>query len=213
MPYLIREKVDFDLTTEARNDISQCRNRCAHRAINGKFDKLLFIDADISWEGLDILKLLKSDKKIIGGTYPLKAFPIRLNFVPKHEENLAPNFDVQKYVDERADENGELEVHRIPTGFLMIDVSVFKDLEPFVQSYHHRDPMLGEEEHEKMFFPKNIDATGFYNMEDWGFCEAAQKAGHKIYWQTKVVVDHVGTHTYSARIPLEESYQISYDRP
>lgn len=206
-PYLVRDNINFDLKTEARNDISQSRNRCAKTAIQGGFDKLLFIDADIAWEGLDVMNLLKSDKKIIGGSYPLKAFPIRLNFVPKNEEHLKPNFDVQKYVDERADENGILEVHRIPTGFLMIDVSVFKDIEPFVSSYHSVDPMLGEREDEKMYFPKNIDATGFYNMEDWGFCELAQKAGHRIYFHSKSIVDHVGKHTYSAKINLADSYQ------
>jgi hypothetical protein len=34
----------------------------------------MFIDADISWEPLDIIKLIISDKALIGGIYPLKQY-------------------------------------------------------------------------------------------------------------------------------------------
>ena len=34
----------------------------------------MFIDSDISWDPIDILKLLVSDKHIVGGVYPFRLF-------------------------------------------------------------------------------------------------------------------------------------------
>ncbi len=116
--------------------------------------------------------------------------------------------DPSKYLETHMDENGEVEVHRIPTGFLMIDISVFKDIEPLCQKYNPgRDPILGVMQDETMFFPMGINDEGVLNTEDWGFCELAQKAGHKIYFQTRSIVDHVGRHQYSAIKPIDKSYK------
>ena len=207
--HLLREQVQWGITTESRNLLSQCRNRMAHLALKGGYDKLLFIDADVIWNGSDVIKLLRSDKKIIAGAYPFKAFPIRLNIVPKLEWGLTQNFDYQTdFIDKYADPvTKEVEVFRAPTGFLMIDVSVLQDMWDHTDVYRHKDPMMTEEENEHMFFPVGIDPVSkFLNTEDWGFCDLAQKLGHKIYWHTEVVVDHVGKHTYSARVPIAQSY-------
>lgn len=208
MAYLIRNGIEFDVMHEARNLIHQARNRMAHYAINNGFDKLMFIDADISWRISDLDALIKSNHKIVGGTYPLKTFPIRLNFVPMQGiYGSATTFDVNEYMHKYADEEGAVEVHMIPTGFLMIDISVFKDLDPIVEQYNHRDPMRKELEFEKMYFPFKIGEDGFLLTEDWGFCDLVRKLGYKIYWQTKAIVDHVGSHTYSAITPLDKSYK------
>jgi hypothetical protein len=45
------------------------------RAMNNpKMTHIIFIDNDIAWNPVDILKLLISDKQIIGGIYPLKQY-------------------------------------------------------------------------------------------------------------------------------------------
>lgn len=207
IPYLTRAGVGFSLINEARNLINQARNRSAHYAINNGFDKLLFIDSDIKWKPEHVMELLKSDKKIVGGVYPVKAYPIRLNFVPLQNIGLPENFDGQWFIDTHADKTtGEVEVHMLATGFLMIDVSVFKDLDPVAEKYHTRDPIKGTTEHEKMYFPFNITKEGFLNTEDWGFCDLARSVGHKIYWNTRVIVDHIGSHLYSATTPIDETY-------
>lgn len=209
MPSLLRNKVEFEIMTEARNLIHQARNRAAHYAINNGFDKLLFIDADISWKPQDIINLLVSDKKVIGGLYPFKSFPIKLNFVPKQGIYETETFDIQQYVDDFADKRtGEVEVHMLPTGFMMVDVSVFKELEPHVETYNHRDQLMQKLEHEKMFFPFKIAEDGFLYTEDWGFCDLVRnKLGHSIYWNTKVIVDHVGSHSFSGITPIDQSYK------
>jgi acyl-CoA synthetase (AMP-forming)/AMP-acid ligase II len=41
---------------------------------NPKMTHIIFIDNDISWDPQDILKLIISDKNIVGGIYPLKNY-------------------------------------------------------------------------------------------------------------------------------------------
>src|SRR5258707_15025509 len=52
--------------------ISRGRNRCASIALDGGFDKMIFIDADVGWKWSDLHALIRSDKLVIGGTYPVK---------------------------------------------------------------------------------------------------------------------------------------------
>ena len=208
LPLLLRNKIGLGEIHETKNFISQARNRCAHYAINNGFDKLLFIDADMSWEGPEVMELINSPHKIVGGSYPFKTFPIRLNFQPLLPDVAEYEQDPSKYLESHMDENGEVEVHRVPTGFLCIDVSVFKDIEPMCKTYNPgRDPLLGEMQNETMFFPMGINEFGGLDTEDWGFCDLVQKAGHKIYFQTKAIVDHVGRHVYSATKPIDKAYK------
>jgi hypothetical protein len=206
--YLIAEGWEFTVFTEARGYVSQARNRAAEYAIKHGFDKLLFIDADIAWEPDQPIRLLRSNKKVVGGTYPFKAFPISLNVVPVLGTG---HFDLKEYCEKLCDELGEVEVYRIPTGFLMIDVSIFKIIEPFVQTYHHRDPLLNLREEERNFFPDMIGEDGALHSEDWGFCALVQKAGEKCYFNVNCVVDHIGIHRYSAVTPINEGYKNARD--
>lgn len=205
---LTHNKIGFSIINEARNLIHQARNRSAHYALNNGFDKIIFIDADIKWQGMDVLRLLASKKRIVGGLYPLKTFPIKLNFVPMQGIYKTETFVIKEYIESYAEKDtGEVEIHMLPTGFMCIDTSVFKELEPIVESYKHRDQYTREHEYEKMFFPFKIAEDGFILTEDWGFCDLVRtKLNEKVYWNTNVVVDHVGNHTYSAKTPIEESY-------
>jgi hypothetical protein len=68
----IHLKVEF-----CKNDslVSRARNNLIARAMTDKdATHFLFIDNDISWDPLDILKLLMADKDLIGGIYPLKNY-------------------------------------------------------------------------------------------------------------------------------------------
>jgi hypothetical protein len=69
---------NVDLQIEfCRNDslVSRARNNLVARAMNDpKMTHIMFIDNDISWDPLDILKLMISGKQLVGGIYPLKNY-------------------------------------------------------------------------------------------------------------------------------------------
>jgi hypothetical protein len=68
----------IDLKVEfCKNDslVSRARNNLVAKAMNNpKTTHIMFIDSDISWDPIDIIKLLLSDKQLVGGIYPLKYY-------------------------------------------------------------------------------------------------------------------------------------------
>ena len=74
----IFKQFNIKLTVEfCRNDslVTRARNNLVARAMNDpEMTHIMFIDNDISWDPVDILKLLITDKQLIGGIYPLKHY-------------------------------------------------------------------------------------------------------------------------------------------
>jgi hypothetical protein len=70
--YSIGISIDF-----CKNDslVSRARNNLVARAMNNSnMTHIMFIDNDITWDPVDIIKLLLSDKQLVGGIYPLKNY-------------------------------------------------------------------------------------------------------------------------------------------
>jgi hypothetical protein len=70
--YGISLKIEF-----CRNDslVTRARNNLIAKAMShSDTTHILFIDSDISWDPNDVLKLILSDKSLIGGVYPLKKY-------------------------------------------------------------------------------------------------------------------------------------------
>lgn len=199
IPVMLEHGIQFDIMTESRNLISVSRNKCAHRALERGCDKLLFIDSDMVWEPEYILKLANSKHEIVGGTYPFRTMSNILNLISLEEHGKS--WKIEDFIAQHADENGEVEVQKLPTGFLMIDTSVFRKLMPLVKTYRWKDPMSPEDDVEKDFFPISIQNERM-ETEDWGFCRVAKEAGYKIYWNTRVITDHVGIHQFSVKTKI-----------
>lgn len=190
-------------TLETESLIPRGRNKCARFALMNDYDKLLFIDADMVWTPEDVKLLLDSKKPIIGGTYPLKTFPITLNFNALAEKgaelwnNTRLIDDYMAFKAKFADAKGEVEVRHIPTGFMLIDTKVFKKLiqDGTAPRYQTFQPDNNTVEVFYDFFPIGV-VEGEYESEDWAFCSLASKAGFPIHLQTKVVTGHIGVHHY-----------------
>jgi len=70
--YGIGISVDF-----CKNDslVSRARNNLVARAMNNPaMTHIMFIDNDITWDPIDIIKLLIAKKPLVGGIYPLKHY-------------------------------------------------------------------------------------------------------------------------------------------
>jgi len=140
-------KVEFckndSLVTRARN------NLIARAMTDPDCSHVLFIDNDISWDPVDILKLLMAEKDLIGGIYPLKNYdweklvkdpqnPFNSNIVQslikkKNESQLAGllsdsamiqhnllRYNVN-YMNQFLEINNNVaKVKHLPTGFMMI---------------------------------------------------------------------------------------------
>jgi hypothetical protein len=72
------QQFNIPITVEfCKNDslVSRARNNLVAKALsNLNTTHLMFIDNDITWDPIDIIKLLLSNKSLVGGIYPLKKY-------------------------------------------------------------------------------------------------------------------------------------------
>jgi hypothetical protein len=155
------KSLNIDVHVEfCKNDslVSRARNNLIARAMfDLKMTHVLFIDSDISWEPVSILKLLISEKQLVGGVYPLKHYnwdrlikdplnPYRSDIIPswiksKNESQLKDIIDDEtiiqnkllsyniNYLDNYLQIDDNLaKVKHTATGFMMIQRSVLENM-------------------------------------------------------------------------------------
>lgn len=156
---------------------------------------LIFIDADIEFDPMDVMALMYADKQIIGGIYPCKSTPITwpMNFDRSTLENLPHD-----------PESGAFEVQDAPTGFLMIRRDA---AERMVEEYRSTRCMVQPggwdapaNANTYNVFPLSIDADGMLLSEDFGFCRLWQGIGGKVWVIPGIELGHAGRHTYRGRL-------------
>lgn len=180
--------------------IPRGRNTCAATFLKSDWDKIFFIDADITWTFEDFKKVVTSENLIVGGACPLKRYPIQLSFnVFDRDSHFFPS-DQKKTVDgframSQAYGNKELAVRHVGSAFLCIDRSVLEALKPHVESY--TDTTTPEPIEAWDFFRVGVSPIdNTYHSEDWGFCQLAAEHGFVTHLHPDIIVQHSGTHTF-----------------
>jgi len=191
--------------------ITRARNELARIFLEKGFDYLMFIDADISFDGQAVATLMAADKDICVGIYPKKEVDWKKvsEAAKLGKENLADygGAFVFNMVGSRAEtnEDGCIEVRHGGTGFMLIKRKVFEDLMPHVPTYRtssYKDPVTEDYvkplTHE--FFATSIDHTGALLSEDYHFCELWRKHGGTIWANPFIKLEHVGTYVFGGDI-------------
>jgi hypothetical protein len=191
--------------------IQRARNNLVHSFLRSGCTHMLFIDADIKFDGNDVLKMLDADKDIICGIYPLKyidwarVHQAAKNGVPPdqlryHSTKLVANLlSNQSFVNVL--ENEPFEVLDSGTGFMLIKRRVFEELLPVVPTYIHASiDVAGSIEpdatvHE--FFAASIDPDhNILLSEDYHFCRLWRQHGGSIHVAPWVRLGHIGTYQF-----------------
>jgi hypothetical protein len=128
--------------------------------------------------------MIAADKDIIAGLYPKKAYPISLNLNLNQETKIqGPLFTCDT----------------VATGFLMFKRKVYADLIAAHPTTKYVDDVgLGEHFEPFMYaiFDCVIDEKGHYLSEDWTFCRRAKALGYEIWADSRVMLNHTGTHEF-----------------
>lgn len=192
--------------------ITRGRNELVRIFLEKGFDYLMFIDADISFNGGAVATLLAADRDIACGVYPKKEIDWKqvAKFAKEGREDLAQygGAFVMNMVgdkDAETDQDGMIEVRHGGTGFMLIKRKVFEALMPHVPTYRtstFRDPETNEYAKPLTyeFFATSIDSTGALLSEDYHFCDLWRKQGGKIYANPFIKLEHVGTYIYTGDI-------------
>lgn len=188
--------------------ITRARNELARLFLEKGMDYLMFIDADISFDGNAVAQLLAADRDICVGIYPKKEVDWKkvAEAAKAGKENLADYggafvMNMVQGVDKvETDADGVLEVRHGGTGFMLIKRRVFEQLAPHVPTYRTSTHKIDGEYTKPLtheFFATSIDDTGALLSEDYHFCDLWRKHGGKIWANPFIKLDHVGTYVYT----------------
>jgi hypothetical protein len=218
--------LNFGLETIANESlITRARNNIVQDFIESDFSHLIFIDADIDFQPVDVFKLLLRKKDVISGAYPVKginwdatvgaktpqaareaATHYVINLTPKQLEEHKGKKDIKISLTD-----GLLEVYDTGTGFLCISRdAIDKMIEAYGEdisydsdsvSYDENGNALPGKKKVHALFDTSIDLeTNRYLSEDYTFCRRWQKMGEQIWVDPSIILNHVGMNVYRGHI-------------
>ena len=197
--------------------IQRARNYLADEFLRSDCTKLMFIDADIDFNPMDVLALAALDKDIIGAPYPKKCVawervaeatklglaepnPTQLErFIGDYVFNPVPG-TTQIKIDEPT------EVLETGTGFLMIDRKAFEKWQAAYPDKmylpdHNRTEHFNGSRKIGLFFDCIVDPkTQRYLSEDYYFCQTAREAGMSVWLCPWMQLKHVGTFIFGGSL-------------
>ncbi|MDP9964635.1 hypothetical protein FB547_105330 [Variovorax beijingensis] len=204
--FSIRVEVGSSLVTRARNEM------LVDFLLDPTLTHVIWIDADISFDPSDIMRLLRLDLDVVAGAYPIKNFMWPIDIPPGTTrigradfERLSTRFPVNSGAGLPGipDDNGVMEVAEAPTGFMVIKRSVFEAL---IQHYPHLryvpDGLWSPERAALCyrFFDVMVDeSTQRYLSEDYAFCHRWRAIGGKVFIDTTVQLGHTGNYEFRGR--------------
>ena len=148
------------------------RNQLVNDFLESDAERLVFLDADITWELGDLVKIAHSPVDFVGGAYRYKFetenYPVGWLDTPELWAN----------------EHGLLEVKALPGGFLSLSKRVFDDFRAF-----HGERTFEHFGHE-MYCYFSMPWNGRMNGEDSFFCYEYQQASGKVYLDPELHLTH-----------------------
>lgn len=191
--------------------INRARNNLVMSFLDSDFSHLLFIDADISFNKDEVLRLLSYDLPVLAGMYPKKSIDFK-----KITEALKDGKTVEQAVHNAFEYVGAVAAGEDPqiimrdpntplkkfvyagTGFMLISREVFDKLIPKVERYmNHYGNIDGLTYN---FFSISIDPNSKLLLsEDYHFCKLCNEADIPIYVASWMDLKHTGSYTFGTQ--------------
>lgn len=156
--------------------ITMGRNQMAADFLASDCDRLMFVDADVSWNPGELIKVASHPVDVVGGAYRYKTvqedYPIQ--WLDRPELWADP-------------ETGLLEVGSVPGGFLAISRKALETLKEA-----HPERAYTHEGHQFHAFFTAPFADGRLWGEDTAFCNDWRQAGGKVWLDTELTLTHSG---------------------
>ncbi|MDQ0305328.1 hypothetical protein [Ancylobacter polymorphus] len=173
--------------------ICKARNELVAHFLASRFTDLIFIDDDMEWSPNDVLRLLASDKQVIGGVGRMRV----------EKPNSDPEVWCWRPLTDAAgglnqDEMGAIEVRGVGAAMLRIHRSVFEAMIAAHPEWKRPGARDWPEEiranyHE--FFAQTAEAS-----EDYLFCNRWRDLGGAVWVDPQITLGHVGSYTYRGSV-------------
>lgn len=211
-----------------KNDslVSRARNNLIAKAMaKENVTHIMFIDNDITWDPVDILKLLVSNKSLIGGVYPLKKYnwnkltdknntnAIQTMLEKKNNSELKNvisdedmiqhsllNYNTNFLDNFLTIQNNLTTVKHIATGFMMIKRATIEKMFLSYPSTKYTDDvgfLIGNEnKYAYALFDCGVEDDHYFS-EDWLFCHRWSKMGGNVYIDVSINLRHTGNEDFN----------------
>ena len=212
--------VPFELYTLFNESlVTRARNVCAHEFLKTDYTHMMFIDADIVFDPVDVLKMLTYDRDIMCGPYSKKTVRWdrvmqalskgHLNLGSKEDEieGFTGDFFFTPTTNNRISLSTPIEVAEAGTGFMIIKRECFEKFENAHPELKYISDTLGRggelyKQEMLAYFDTVIDPdSGRYLSEDYMFCRYSRKAGLKVWLCPWIKLQHIGNYTYKGSFP------------
>lgn len=196
--------------------ITRARNGMAYDFMQSDATHLMFIDADITFDPKDIVRMIQADKDIICGLYPKKEINWQLvsdavkrgvdyKDLPNYTGSFVVNL-VGGAMESTGNINEPMEIDNGGTGFMLIKREVFDKLKPTVPTYTNDMILIVDKNPVKKiiheYFATSIDEVSNRLLsEDYHFCKIAREAGFKVYAAPWANLTHSGTYNFNGTLP------------
>lgn len=155
--------------------IVQGRNQLSYEFMESDFDRLVFLDSDVTFEPGSLIKLAYMPVDFVGGCYRHKRAQESYPIIWQNKSELWVN----KY--------GLLEVESLPTGFLALSRKVFETIrDKFPERAHTH---FGEKSFS--YFQMPVQGGILYG-EDFFFCREWRALGGHIFLDPEINLTHWG---------------------
>lgn len=161
--------------------VDDARNVVIQEFLLSDCTELVFLDADVSWQPEDLVKLCKYECSIVGGVYPFR----------REDSRMRGDMPIRMIEGVcEPDEDGLLEVEGLPSGFMRIQRHVLETLSKSAESFWNREdrrskvPILFE----RVYDPKTEIRWG----GDLNFCNKWRAKGGKVHASYEMRLGHVG---------------------
>jgi GT2 family glycosyltransferase len=147
--------------------IDASRNLIVEHALEIGYDYIMWVDSDMILPKNTLTTLMSHDKDIVSGVYRHKLLfgknVVAKRFIPDKKDTY------EDLTIEEVKEPKLIEIDGVGFGCVLTKVDVFRNIK---KPWFQYSPAMGE---------------------DIYFCRKAQKAGYKIWLDTSIKADHIGT--------------------
>jgi hypothetical protein len=195
--------------------ITRCRNKIVIKFLSEEFTHLFWIDSDIAFTTQSVFRLLRADRDVAAGVYPMKNFRWPAEGLPagttREQFEIAytdypfnPIDHGKTRVSQYADSDGFVEVAEAPTGFMAIKRHVFLAMMKQYPELNYVPDGPPNNPHAPLhwrFFDCMVDPdSGRYLSEDFAFCRRWRDMGGKIWVDLDCNLRHLGQHLFAGSL-------------
>lgn len=183
--------IGYDYCVEAGNcHVDDARNALVRQFRVSGCEQMVFLDADIGWEPEALLRLIRHERDLVAGIYPLKNHDMTEDYPIR----MPPGKDIV------ADTDGLVEAEGLPTGFMKISRDCIERMAEAHGGRKYWGRGQGRDELPHVILFERTFEGGARHSGDYAFCNKWRRLGGRMYADPEIRFTHEGNHQWHGHL-------------